>query len=123
VIFLIWKVSFPRWKVRFPRWKVGFPIWKVGFLKWQVGFPIWQVSALFHGVKTAAFLRGHERPQQPWLCFSLVTADRTVDFIAPTVEVLVDWYLVLASLLPTSVEPLLSEGQLLARIETMMELA
>jgi hypothetical protein len=80
-----------------------------------------EVSALLHGVKTAGFLRGHERPGQQWLCFSLVTADRTVDLAAPEMEALLDWYLVLASLLPNSVEPLMSEGRLRARIETMVE--
>ena len=77
------------------------------------------VSALLHGTKSAAFLRGHTRPASDWLCFSLVTADRTVDLAAPSIEALLDWYLALASLLPKSVEPLMNEPQLLARINAM----
>ena len=39
----------------------------------------------------------------------------------PSVDVLLDWYLALASLLPNSVEPLMNEAQLLVRIAAMGE--
>ena len=94
----------------------------VPFVSKESTLKLAEARALLHGVKTAAFLRGHERPKHRWLCFSLVTADRTVDLAAPTVECLLDWYLVLASLVPHSVEPLMSERQLRTRIETMIEI-
>ena len=41
---------------------------------------------------------------------------RTLDLAAPNADTLLDWYLALASLLPASEEPLLSEDDLRTRI-------
>ena len=45
--------------------------------------------------------------------------ERTIDFAATNAEQLIDWYLALASLIPSSTEPLLSEQELRARIEEL----
>ena len=46
--------------------------------------------------------------------------DRTLDFAAKDAEQLIDWYLALASMLPSSSEQLLNEEQLRARINGQM---
>jgi hypothetical protein len=49
-----------------------------------------------------------------------VSKERTIDFAADRPDVLMDWYLALASLIPQSKEPLLDESALRTRIEGMM---
>lgn len=66
------------------------PLWR---MPWESSVvKLADVKALLHGTKSAAFLRGHSRPSCEWLCFTLVTADRTIDLAAPSVAALLDWY-------------------------------
>ena len=78
--------------------------------------------ALLHGAKSSAFFKQqHAKKDQDWLCFSVVFKGRgTLDFAATNADALLDWYLVLASKIPHSSEPILNEAELRARIEEMI---
>ena len=69
--------------------------------------------ALVHGAKD--FVHG-AKLHQDWQCFSIVTNERTLDLACETVSDLFDWYLALASLLPQSTEPQMSEATLILKI-------
>ena len=43
------------------------------------------------------------------LCFSLVSDERTLDFACPSLPILFDWYLALASHMPPRAEDVLNE--------------
>ena len=77
-------------------------------------------TALMHGAKSQNFFKqqGSKRDQD-WQCFSIVFKERTLDFAATNVEQLLDWYLALATLVPQSSEPLLSEPELRKRLEQL----
>ena len=79
--------------------------------------------ALQHGAQSSAFFKQSARlakKDHDWLCFSIVFKERTLDFAADSLELLLDWYLAIASLVPHSNEPLLDEAALRARLERMM---
>ena len=72
------------------------------------------------GAKSAAFFKQQgSKKDQDWQCFSIVFKERTLDFAATNVEQVLDWYLALASLLPQSTEPLLSEDELTKKLGSM----
>jgi len=74
-----------------------------------------------HGAQSPAFFKNKDfRKDLDWQCFSVVSKERTIDFAADRPDVLMDWYLALASLIPQSKEPLLDESALRTRIEGMM---
>ena len=74
-----------------------------------------------HGAQSSAFFKQQgKKKDSDWQCFSIAFKERTLDFAADRPDVLLDWYLSLASLMPVSREPLLSELELRARIERMM---
>ena len=78
-------------------------------------------TSLLHGAKSSAFFKQQgAKKDQDWLCFSVVFKGRTLDFAATNVQLLLDWYLALAHLIPQSVEPLLGEPELRLRIESML---
>ena len=67
--------------------------------------------------RSAAFYKGEGAKGDPdCLCFTILTATRTLDLAAPRAEVLLDWYLTLAELIPHSAEPLLDEEHLRTRV-------
>ena len=78
-------------------------------------------TALHHGAKSSAFYKSHQgiKSHQDWQCFTVVTKDRTLDLACDSAEMLIDWYLAIASLMSHSSEPLLDEAGLRARIEQM----
>eukprot|EP00316_Scyphosphaera_apsteinii_P019756 CAMPEP_0119336942 /NCGR_PEP_ID=MMETSP1333-20130426/92941_1 /TAXON_ID=418940 /ORGANISM="Scyphosphaera apsteinii, Strain RCC1455" /LENGTH=651 /DNA_ID=CAMNT_0007347879 /DNA_START=172 /DNA_END=2127 /DNA_ORIENTATION=- len=79
-----------------------------------------EAVALLHGAKSSAFFKQQgAKKDQDWLCFSVVFKGRTLDFAATNAELLLDWYLALAQLIPKSTEPLLDETELRTRIEGM----
>jgi len=81
-----------------------------------------ECTALMHGAKSSAFFKQKgSKTDQDWQCFSLVFKDRTLDFAATNAEMLMDWYLALASFLPQSTDQLLNEEQLRARIASQMK--
>lgn len=80
-----------------------------------------EAKQLTHGAKSATFFKMRAAKKDPdWLCFSIVSKERTLDFAAPDIPSVLDWYLAIGSLMPHSTEPLLTEEELLARIETMV---
>ena len=80
-----------------------------------------EAISLQHGAQSSAFFKQQgKKKDSDWQCFSIVFKERTLDFAADRPDVLLDWYLSLASLMPVSREPLLSELELRARIERMM---
>lgn len=80
-----------------------------------------EATALLHGAKSSTFFKQKGvKADQDWQCFSLVFKDRTLDFAAATVGLLLDWYLALGALLPHSTEQILDEEQLRARISSQM---
>ena len=60
------------------------------------------------------------KQHEDWQCFSIVFKERTLDFAADRPDVLLDWYLAIAYLMPHSQEKLLDEAGLRARVERMM---
>ena len=80
-----------------------------------------EATALLHGAKSSTFFKQKGvKADQDWQCFSLVFKDRTLDFAAANVGLLLDWYLALGALLPHSTEQILDEEQLRARISSQM---
>jgi len=79
-----------------------------------------EATALLHGAQSAAFFKTQgSKKDHDFLCFSVVFKERTLDFAATNAEQLLDWYLAIAGLLPSSTEPLLDETALRKRIEKM----
>ena len=60
------------------------------------------------------------KQHEDWQCFSIVFKERTLDFAADRPDVLLDWYLAIAYLMPHSQEKLLDEAGLRVRVERMM---
>ena len=84
-----------------------------------------EALALLHGAKSSAFYRqqGGVKTDPDQFCFSIVFKARTLDFAATSTDALLDWYLALASHIPLSSEPLLSESELRLRLMGMGEVS
>lgn len=80
-----------------------------------------EALGLMHGARSGSFfMAGRSKQDHDWQCFSIVFKERTLDFAAPDMEQLADWYLALAALVPaSSTEPLLDEASLNARLHAM----
>jgi hypothetical protein len=78
-------------------------------------------TGLMHGARSGNFFKaGSSKRDQDWQCFSLVFKERTLDFAATNLEQLMDWYLALAALVPTTIDPpALDEVGLRERLQSM----